>query len=143
MKSRTVNNIFAVLKRLGRALLPPGSGGREEMAMRLYSGAGIAFLTQLSGYALAYLANVLYARWMGPTEYGIFSYISAWTLLFATLAALEFPTVLLRFASVYATKSDWASLRGLVKDQPSDRLFFGPLYRLTGDDDCRFSLYLQ
>ena len=132
MKSRTVNNWFDALKRLGRRSPHPGGGGHEDAAKRLYSGAGMAFLTQLSGFALAYLANVFYARWMGPTEYGIFSYISAWALLFATLAALELPTVLLRFASVYAAKSDWASLRGLMKTSRLTVCFSGICIAILG-----------
>ena len=115
MKSNSLIDAFAAVKFFWLNLIRKDAAGYEELAIRIYSGAGVAFLTQLAGYTIAYLANIFYARWMGATEYGLFSYISAWTLLLATLAALEFPTVLLRFASEYAANSDWPSLLGLLK----------------------------
>ncbi len=97
-----------------RQLEPSKLKRQQDMMPLVFSGAGIAFLTQVVGYGLAYSSNIFYARWMGLTEYGIFSYISAWALLLATFAGLEFPMVLLRFIPEYEAKKNWALLRGLL-----------------------------
>lgn len=81
----------------------------------VFSGAGIAFLTQAAGFALGYVSNILFARWMGLMQYGIFTYISTWILLLATLAALELPTTLLRFIPAYMADKNWPCLYGIIR----------------------------
>lgn len=64
-------------------------------------GAGAAFGVRVLGFALSYLLNILLARWLGATEYGIYAYVMAWGHTLAILAGLGLPTMALRFIPEY------------------------------------------
>ncbi len=86
----------------------------DSLSGVILSGAGFAFLSQVFGYGLGYINNVLYARWLGETEFGIFTYVSTWTLVLASVAGLDFPTVSLRFIPQYQSAGHWNRLKGLL-----------------------------
>ena len=46
------------------------------------------FLIRVAAAALAYLSNVLFARWMGSYEFGIFVYVWTWVLLIGQALAV-------------------------------------------------------
>ena len=50
----------------------------QQVVQRL---AGTVFMIRVIAAALAYLSNVLFARWMGTFEFGIFVYVWTWVLL--------------------------------------------------------------
>ena len=50
----------------------------QQLVQRL---AGTVFLIRVIAAALAYLSNVLFARWMGTFEFGVFVYVWTWVLL--------------------------------------------------------------
>lgn len=67
---------------LGRARgLLMGSDDRT-LARRV---AGNVFLIRVAGAVLAYLSQVLLARWMGAFEFGVYVYALTWLLLFGGL----------------------------------------------------------
>ncbi len=56
-----------------------GGGG---LTQRL---AGTAFLIRVVSAALAYLSQIILARWMGTSDYGIYVYVWTWVLLLGSM----------------------------------------------------------
>ncbi len=77
--------------------------------------AGIALIIKFGGILLTYLVQVFLARWMGTTEYGIYEYVIAWSVLLAIPAGLGLPHTVLRFISEYRMKEEWGLLQGIVR----------------------------
>lgn len=77
--------------------------------------ATVALSIQVSSLILTYLVQVCLARWMGKTEYGIYEYVMALTLLLTILSGLGLPRTAMRFISVYRVEQDWGRLRGILR----------------------------
>ena len=77
--------------------------------------AVVALIIKFAGLILMYVVQIFLARWMGKTEYGIYEYVIAWTLLLAIPAGLGLPRTTLRLISEYRVKQDWSSLRGILR----------------------------
>ncbi|MBR8826614.1 MAG: flippase [Gomphosphaeria aponina SAG 52.96 = DSM 107014] len=88
---------------------------QPDLLMPLIWGTGVALSLQVSGAGISYLSQVLLARWMGATEYGIYDYITTLGLLVGNLAALGLPSSLLRFIPEYRVKQDWGHLQGVIR----------------------------
>jgi len=80
----------------------------------LAKNAGIALVIRFGGICVTYLVQVFLARWMGKTEYGIYEYVIAWSVLLAIPAGLGFPHTVLRFVAEYEVKEEWGLLRGII-----------------------------
>lgn len=78
--------------------------GSAAAVVVFFGGAGLAFFTQL-----------LIARILGPESFGIYAYVFAWMSVLAYGTALGFQVALLRFVSVYDSKSAWSLLRGVIR----------------------------
>jgi O-antigen/teichoic acid export membrane protein len=77
--------------------------------------ATVALIIQVGGIIINYILQIALARWMGKTEFGIYQYVTAWSLLFGILAALGLPRTVIRLVSEYKVKKDWEHLQGLVR----------------------------
>ncbi len=77
--------------------------------------AGSALVVQMAGVGCGYVMHVALARWMGPSEYGRYSYVMAWIGLVAILAALGLPVTSVRFISQYRAAGQTALLHGTVR----------------------------
>ena len=66
------------------------------------------------GVVAAYVAQVLLARWLGSTEYGVYSF--AWSLAFLVAVLVRFGqgTVILRFLPIYLANKDESRLLGVL-----------------------------
>lgn len=87
---------------------------KSELLTSLFRGVAIALSLQLSGIAITYTMQVLLARWMGATQYGVYDYVISIGTFLGFLAALGLPSCLLRFIPEYSVKEDWGKLRGIV-----------------------------
>jgi O-antigen/teichoic acid export membrane protein len=72
-------------------------------------------LIQGFGALLAYVVQVVFARWLGPGGYGAFSIALAVTQGVAIVAAFGMPLGVLRFVPQYIASRDRAHLRGLLR----------------------------
>lgn len=74
----------------------------------------VAFVVRVVSAAIAFLSQVLLARWMGSFEYGIF--VFAWTtvIIIGSLSCLGIHTTVIRFIPEYQEKGALAELRGLL-----------------------------
>jgi O-antigen/teichoic acid export membrane protein len=66
------------------------------------------------GAALAYASQVLLARVLGQTEYGIFALVWVWILVLGHLAPLGFAQAVCRFAPHYEAREEDDLLRGFL-----------------------------
>ncbi len=87
---------------------------KSDLLISLFRGAAIALGLQLSGIAVSYAMQVLLARWMGATQYGVYDYVINIGTFLGFLAGLGLPNCLLRFIPEYSVKEDWGKLRGIV-----------------------------
>jgi O-antigen/teichoic acid export membrane protein len=110
MDTQTATASFASLLARLRATL---SGGSSEASVtkRL---AGTVFLIRVVSAALAYLAQILLARWMGGSEYGIYVYVWTWVLLLGSMMDLGIATSAQKIIPEYRTRGDQALLRGFL-----------------------------
>ncbi len=56
--------------------------GEASLTKRL---AGTIFIIRVISAALAYLSQILLARWMGGSDYGVYVYVWTWVLLLGSM----------------------------------------------------------
>ena len=76
--------------------------------------AGAAFLIRVFSAALIYASQILFARWMGSFEFGIYVYVWTWVLLIGDLADLGLASAAQRFIPQYARQNAPDKLRGFL-----------------------------
>ena len=100
---------------------PIGVIGGGDAASRLRSkvhlarGAASAFVINVLTTGLAFVTQILLARFLGPAGYGIYAYVIAWTTVLALCATLGFETGMLRFVAAYRARQQWSLLRGILR----------------------------
>ncbi len=101
--------IVARLQASARALLN-GHGAQAEAGRQAIT----AFTIRIASAAIAYLAQVLLARWMGSFEYGVFVFVWVWVLILGGLSPLGLNVAMIRFGPEYAEKGALSLLRGIL-----------------------------
>ncbi|HET6838565.1 MAG TPA: polysaccharide biosynthesis C-terminal domain-containing protein [Bradyrhizobium sp.] len=93
---------------LGRLL-----GGSKEASVtkRL---AGTIFIIRVVSAALAYLSQILLARWMGGPDYGVYVYVWTWVLLLGSMMDFGISASAQKIIPEYRTKNELALLRGFL-----------------------------
>lgn len=81
----------------------------------LIRGAGINMAIRVMGAGIAYLSQILLARWMGSFELGIYIYAWVWTNMLAMLATLGFNSSVVRFVPEYVAKQEFRNARGVIR----------------------------
>ena len=94
--------------------------------------ATVALIIKVGGLVLIYLVQVFLARWMGKSEYGIYEYVIAWSILLAIPAGLGLPRTALRLILEYRVKQEWGLMRGLLRGSSLLTLAVGLLLALAG-----------
>jgi len=92
-----------------RAWLTDGSA--SGIAQRF---AGLAYLFRIANAGIAFLTQILLARWIGAHEFGIYAYVWTWVLLLGTLSNLGLGTSPQRFIPTYLERGEMDMLRGFV-----------------------------
>jgi O-antigen/teichoic acid export membrane protein len=87
--------------------------GRDDRAVAQRM-ALIAFSIRIVSAVIAYLSQVLLARWMGEFEYGIYVVVWVGAVIIGGLACLGIQTAVVRFVPEYAARNEMALLRGIV-----------------------------
>ena len=83
----------------------------QQLVQRL---AGTVFLIRVIAAVLAYVSNVLFARWMGTFEFGVFVYVWTWVLLIGQALDLGLATAAQRFIPEYRERGLIDLLRGYI-----------------------------
>ncbi len=97
------------LARLRRLL----SGGSSEASLtrRL---AGTIFIIRVLSAGLAYLSQILLARWMGGSEYGVYVYVWTWVLLLGSMMDFGISASAQKIIPEYRASGEHALLRGFL-----------------------------
>ncbi len=73
----------------------------------------IAFSIRIANALIAFVSQVILARWMGSFEYGIYVLVWVSMIIIGSISCLGFDTAIIRFISEYREKSMWPQLRGV------------------------------
>src|ERR1700710_2880049 len=92
-----------------RAML--GGSGEASLTKRL---AGTIFIIRVVSAALAYLSQILLARWMGGSDYGVYVYVWTWVLLLGSMMDFGISASAQKIIPEYRTRGDHALLRGFL-----------------------------
>ncbi len=74
----------------------------------------IAFSIRIISAVIAFVSQVLLARWMGSFEYGIFVLVWVTMIIVGNLSCFGFHTSVIRFIPEYREKGRMAELRGVL-----------------------------
>src|SRR5215470_6676897 len=96
-----------------RARLGGLAGGSSEASLtrRL---AGTIFIIRVISAALAYLSQILLARWMGTSDYGVYVYVWTWVLLLGSMMDFGISASAQKLIPEYRTRGEHALLRGFL-----------------------------
>jgi O-antigen/teichoic acid export membrane protein len=97
---------------LGGAL--GGSAGGSSEASLTRRLAGTIFVIRVVSAALAYLSQILLARWMGGSDYGIYVYVWTWVLLLGSMMDFGISVSAQKIIPEYRTRGEHALLRGFL-----------------------------
>jgi O-antigen/teichoic acid export membrane protein len=102
-----------VIARLRSMLQAKLSGGSSEASVtrRL---AGTIFAIRVISAALAYLSQILLARWMGGSDYGVYVYVWTWVLLLGSMMDFGISASAQKIIPEYRTRGEHALLRGFL-----------------------------
>src|ERR1700680_4654918 len=97
---------------LGRFLGGLRGGSSEASVTRRL--AGTIFVIRVVSAALAYLSQILLARWMGGSDYGIYVYVWTWVLLLGSMMDFGISASAQKIIPEYRTRGEHALLRGFL-----------------------------
>ena len=95
----------------------------------------VAFAIRVGSAGLAFLSQVVMARWTGSHEYGIYVFVWTAVLMLSDFSCLGFSTVVIRFLPQYVKDGDIDRLRGLLL---GSRLLDPPLHEFLPHGDTEF-----
>jgi O-antigen/teichoic acid export membrane protein len=102
--------VIARLLSMLRSMLNGGSS-EASVTRRL---AGTVFAIRVISAALAYLSQILLARWMGGSDYGVYVYVWTWVLLLGSMMDFGISASAQKIIPEYRTRGDHALLRGFL-----------------------------
>lgn len=76
--------------------------------------AGSAFMIRVVNAMIAFASQILLARWMGQTEYGVYVYVWTWVLLLGGTTSLGLASAPQRFIPEYTDSGNASLLRGFL-----------------------------
>jgi O-antigen/teichoic acid export membrane protein len=92
-----------------RAML--GGSSEASLTKRL---AGTIFIIRVASAGLAYLSQILLARWMGSSDYGVYVYVWTWVLLLGSMMDFGISVSAQKLIPEYRTRGEHALLRGFL-----------------------------
>src|ERR1700753_3304104 len=88
-------------------------GGSNEAALTRKL-AGTIFVIRVLSAGLAYLSQILLARWMGGSDYGVYVYVWTWLLLLGSMMDFGISASAQKIIPEYRTSGAQALLRGFL-----------------------------
>jgi O-antigen/teichoic acid export membrane protein len=104
-------------------------GGAITGFLHLVRRAGVVLVVQVLGAGVTYGVQVLLARLLGASDYGVYAYALVWVGFASLIAGLGFPAASIRFLPVYRVKEDWPRFHGFVRT--TSRLTFATAIAMT------------
>jgi len=112
-----------------RALVSRLLEGERSALTRL---AGTAFLVRAASAVLAYVSQILMARWMGAFEFGIYVYVWTWAVMLGMLAPLGLGSAAQRFLPEYIERGQHGMLKGFLSGGRWLAFWIGTFFALLG-----------
>jgi len=125
--SAKVRRLVAAIAAEGVRLLT-GSGEREETQRNAIA----AFAVRCASAALLYLSQIVLARWMGSSEYGIYVSVWTWVLVLGGLSNLGLNVAAIRLVPTYRERQESGRLCGLIRASRLMALGMGTVVMLAG-----------
>ncbi|WP_375412759.1 lipopolysaccharide biosynthesis protein [uncultured Bradyrhizobium sp.] len=88
-----------------------GGSGDASLTKRL---AGTIFMIRIVSAALAYLSQILLARWMGGADYGVYVYVWTWVLLLGSMMDFGISVSAQKLIPEYRASGSHHLLRGFL-----------------------------
>jgi O-antigen/teichoic acid export membrane protein len=88
-----------------------GGSSEASVTKRL---AGTIFIIRVLSAGFAYLSQILLARWMGGSDYGIYVYVWTWVLLLGSMMDFGMSSSAQKIIPEYRTSGEQALLRGFL-----------------------------
>ena len=88
-----------------------GGSSEASVTRRL---AGTIFIIRVISAALAYVSQILLARWMGGSDYGVYVYVWTWVLLLGSMMDFGISASAQKIIPEYRTRGEHALLRGFL-----------------------------
>jgi O-antigen/teichoic acid export membrane protein len=101
----TVRELLAALRHVLAA---------ETDRTRTQRAAILAFVIRIASAGIAYLSQVVLARWMGSFEYGAYVFVWVWVLVLGGLSNFGLNVAMMRFVPEYREKGRHDLLHGLL-----------------------------
>src|ERR671924_1428982 len=76
--------------------------------------AGTIFMIRVLSAGLAYVSQILLARWMGTSDYGVYVYVWTWVLLLGSMMDFGISASAQKIIPEYRTSGEHALLRGFL-----------------------------
>ena len=89
------------------------AGGSNEASLTRKL-AGTIFIIRVFSAGLAYLSQILLARWMGGSDYGVYVYVWTWVLLLGSMMDFGISASAQKIIPEYRTRGEHALLRGFL-----------------------------
>lgn len=105
--------------------------GSDDRAVAMRT-AAFVFLVRVASAGIAYLSQILIARWIGVAEYGVFVTVWVIILLVAELSPFGLSTAAQRFPPDYTVRGQWDLLRGYLHASRLVGLAMGSLCAVVG-----------
>lgn len=106
--------------------------GHAARVRTLYRGSAGAFAVQVVGAGFAFGVQVVLARLLGVSQYGIYTLALTWITILSTAALFGQSTAVLRFVPSYIHQKRWSQLRGLRRGVCGLVVVTGALIALAG-----------
>jgi len=101
---------------LGRAATHIGALlERSGVSPAMVRGAGWSISGTAAGAIASFIVQIVLARELGATRYGVYSYLLAWVNVAVLLGKLEFDVAAIRFVSAYEGQQQDSLLRGFLR----------------------------
>jgi O-antigen/teichoic acid export membrane protein len=110
MDTQSAPAVHSSLIARARSMIAGGSS-EASVTRRL---AGTIFVIRVVSAALAYLSQILLARWMGGSDYGVYVYVWTWVLLLGSMMDFGISASAQKIIPEYRTRGEHALLRGFL-----------------------------
>jgi O-antigen/teichoic acid export membrane protein len=81
---------------------------------RLLKQASSGFLTKVIAAALAFIISIIFARQLGPNDFGIYAMTLSVISLVSTVVTLGLPMLVVRQVAIYSEGEQWGLLKGII-----------------------------
>src|SRR3954467_12212922 len=111
MDAQPATALPATARLVGRLAGFLGGSHEASLTKRL---AGTIFIIRVVSAALAYASQILLARWMGGSDYGVYVYVWTWVLLLGSMMDFGISASAQKIIPEYRTRGEHALLRGFL-----------------------------